>query len=234
MTRHDFGDGLGSILAHTHLNGGGWVADTARVAPGCFVGRDATVIGRSKVTDNVRVEGSASAREDSMLAGNVRIYDNVIVGGRSRLWGDVEVGGSVVILDDVRVTGDIKLGRGVKLTGDGTVMPAVAKRHIDRKPPPLTDPGMRSMVDKELAKLRARLFITLDELDAHAYTGVDLRMRLRGLRDTIIYDQPSYDVLNAVRNWMDYEVEGSEGQSELASSIVSTVESMVALSLGHG
>ena len=39
----DFGNGL--VDAHKHLNGGGWVADTAQVAETAYVGPNAQVYG---------------------------------------------------------------------------------------------------------------------------------------------------------------------------------------------
>ena len=41
--KHDFHDGQGSVFAHHHDNGGGWVADTAYVAPTVKVARHAAV-----------------------------------------------------------------------------------------------------------------------------------------------------------------------------------------------
>jgi len=37
-TNFDFGDGNGSVPAHKHMNGGGWVAETASVDASAFVG----------------------------------------------------------------------------------------------------------------------------------------------------------------------------------------------------
>jgi hypothetical protein len=48
---HDFGDGNGPVPAHRHPNGGGWVADTAGVASGVFVGKDALVYEDAEVLD---------------------------------------------------------------------------------------------------------------------------------------------------------------------------------------
>jgi hypothetical protein len=38
MTMFDFQDGIGPVPAHRHINGGGWVANTAFVAETAFVG----------------------------------------------------------------------------------------------------------------------------------------------------------------------------------------------------
>ena len=49
---HDFNDGLGSVPAHQHSNGGGWVADSATVANTAYVGPAAVVTGKARVEDS--------------------------------------------------------------------------------------------------------------------------------------------------------------------------------------
>ena len=49
MTTFDFG--FGPVSAHRHPNGGGWVADTARVAG------NALVFGYARVSGNARIYG---------------------------------------------------------------------------------------------------------------------------------------------------------------------------------
>ena len=56
---YDFQDGRGPVPAHQHPNGGGWVADTARVAASACVGRDAWVCGDAEVSGDARVYGDA-------------------------------------------------------------------------------------------------------------------------------------------------------------------------------
>ena len=48
-TNFDFGDGNGSVPAHKHMNGGGWVAETASVDASAFVGPEARVYGEARV-----------------------------------------------------------------------------------------------------------------------------------------------------------------------------------------
>ena len=49
----DFGNG--SVPAHRHSNGGGWVADTATVNPIAYIGQWARVYGEAQVFDAARV-----------------------------------------------------------------------------------------------------------------------------------------------------------------------------------
>ena len=59
MTTFDFDDGNGPVAAHQHPNGGGWVADTAKVADTSYVGPDAWVYGNAEVSGTARVSGDA-------------------------------------------------------------------------------------------------------------------------------------------------------------------------------
>ena len=64
----DFADGLGSVLAHRHKNGGGWVAVSATVSETAYVGRNARVYGNALVSGNARVYG------DARVYGNAWVY----------------------------------------------------------------------------------------------------------------------------------------------------------------
>jgi len=101
-SKHDFKDGRGRVFAHRHVNGNGWVADTAKVADSVLVTKwaqvyhNATVEGRVSVMDRSHVCGNAVVRD------NVRVRNNAIVSGRglvsedSQLWSNARVyGGSV-------------------------------------------------------------------------------------------------------------------------------------------
>jgi UDP-3-O-[3-hydroxymyristoyl] glucosamine N-acyltransferase len=79
MTTFDFDDGKGPVPAHKHYNGGGWVADTAKVADTAHVGRDARVYGNARVSDNARVFGSALVYGDAKVFGKSWVYNNAVV-----------------------------------------------------------------------------------------------------------------------------------------------------------
>ncbi len=59
-TTFDFG--AGPVPAHRHLNGGGWVADTARVDASVYVGSGAQVFGKARVFGDAWVFGKARVR----------------------------------------------------------------------------------------------------------------------------------------------------------------------------
>lgn len=101
-SKHDFKDGRGRVFAHRHVNGNGWVADTAKVADSVMVSKwaqvyhNATVEGRVRVRDRAHVCGNATVRD------NVQLRQHAVIGGRAhvsddcQLWANARVyGGSV-------------------------------------------------------------------------------------------------------------------------------------------
>ena len=55
MSRQVFDFGAGPVPAHRHEHGGGWVADTARVDAGAYVGPSAQVSGEAQVKRSCHV-----------------------------------------------------------------------------------------------------------------------------------------------------------------------------------
>ena len=88
----DFEDGNGPVPArrHTNQNGalGGWVAETAKVAPTCYVGENARVYGKA------RVFGSAS------VCGHAKVYGNAWVSGHTQVSGHAQVHGDASVFND--------------------------------------------------------------------------------------------------------------------------------------
>lgn len=61
----DFCDGKGLVPAHRHVNGGGWVANTAYVSDSAYVGPNAQVYGNARVRGEAWVHGSAKIKQSS-------------------------------------------------------------------------------------------------------------------------------------------------------------------------
>ena len=76
MTTFDFDDGKGPVPAHKHPNGGGWVADTAKVAKTAYVGAEARVYGNAMVFGNARVYGDARVYDNAGVYDNAKVYGN--------------------------------------------------------------------------------------------------------------------------------------------------------------
>ena len=82
----DFLDGKGPVPAHHHVNGGGWVADTAHVDNTAYVGLDARVYGTARVSGTAQVYG------------NARVSENAWVSGTAQVSGDAQVSVSPICL----------------------------------------------------------------------------------------------------------------------------------------
>lgn len=86
--KHDFQDGLGRVFAHRHINGGGWVADTAKVDDKVHVGKRASVYHHAVVKGNVVVQHYAQVCGGvtiDALTGSISISHHSIVGGRAEI-----------------------------------------------------------------------------------------------------------------------------------------------------
>lgn len=106
---------------HKHPNGGGWVADSAKVDDSVYVGPDAMVLGTSALTGNVRVEDHA------IVAGSATVKDNVVISGHAVVdgggmiydngwkFGSVELSGNAVVGDSAVVSGLCKISGNAKV-----------------------------------------------------------------------------------------------------------------------
>ena len=103
-SKHDFKDGKGKVFAHKHDNGGGWVADTAYVAPSVRVTRNAEVFDYAKIYDNCEISGHAK------VSGRARLFDNVALRQTARVMGNARLFDHVTLNDSSVVNGNARLG----------------------------------------------------------------------------------------------------------------------------
>ena len=85
------------IPAKRHINPdgteGGWVADTATVAPTAHIGANARVCGTARVYGNARVYGTAWVYGIARVYGNAWVYGNAQVSGNAWVSGNAQVSG---------------------------------------------------------------------------------------------------------------------------------------------
>lgn len=131
---------------HPHPNGGGWVANTSKVASSVRVGPKALVLGVSNITGNVKIDGTSFV-QDATISDNVQILgntnvtsarlsentivkDNTILNGtissgsalfkdNALLFGDT-FGGSVVVGGDDEIGGCVSSGVYLQFPNPGT------------------------------------------------------------------------------------------------------------------
>lgn len=111
-----FDFGRGPVRARRHVNPdgseGGWVAATAKVDPGAYVGRDARVFGTAsvrapaRILDSARIFGEAEVYGEATVGGRAEVSDNGRVYGNARVLGNARVTGYACVHGRARVSGD--------------------------------------------------------------------------------------------------------------------------------
>jgi hypothetical protein len=71
------------VAGRAHPNGGGFVANTAKVDPTAYVGPDAQVLGKAKVLGHARVEGYAVVKDNATVRDHARVSGHALVYGRA-------------------------------------------------------------------------------------------------------------------------------------------------------
>lgn len=107
--RHNFKDGCGVVLAHKHSNGGGWVADTARVDETCVV------------------ESRAQVYHTAQIRGYVVVANYAQVCGRAKVNGNSEITNRSYVAGDAHLT-DVKVRDWAIVTG-GRLIDCAVKEH---------------------------------------------------------------------------------------------------------
>ena len=101
MTTYDFKDGQGSVSAHRHARGNGWVSDSASVGSLVYVGPDAKVYGKAKVSGRADVHGNARVYGSAKVYGSARVYGEALVYGNAEVYGSAEVYGNARVFGSV-------------------------------------------------------------------------------------------------------------------------------------
>ena len=97
------------VKGHAHPNGGGFVADTAKVADTVYVAENAQVLGYADVSGNAKILGHA------VVAGTAKVSDNAVIGDSAC------VSGQAVISENARVLESALVTDACKVSGDATV-----------------------------------------------------------------------------------------------------------------
>ncbi len=95
MPTYDFGNG--PVSAHQHLNGGGWVADTAYVSDSVLIGPNALVYDMASVTDIAMIYDTAKVFGKARINNCVRVYGSAIVFGNTILSGASMIYGTAIV-----------------------------------------------------------------------------------------------------------------------------------------
>jgi len=106
---------------HTHPNGGGWVAESAKVADTVYVGKDAMVLGNANVSGYARIEdhavvaGSAVVKDSAVISGHAVVdgggwvYINGWVQANAEISGNAVITDSAVVATGCRISGNARV-----------------------------------------------------------------------------------------------------------------------------
>ena len=108
-TTYDFQDGNGPVPAHQHSNGGGWVADTAKVHETAYIGPDAKVFGNAEVIDYAKVDGNAKVSGHAKVSDYAKVYNDVVIFGAVKVSGNARVFGDAKLFNSAWVSGHAKV-----------------------------------------------------------------------------------------------------------------------------
>ncbi|MEE2785934.1 MAG: DUF6055 domain-containing protein [Myxococcota bacterium] len=93
------------VAGENHMNGGGFVADTATVAASAFVGPSAMILGRAEITGQARIEGRAT------VTGTARVRDQAVVKEHAWVGGHAQVSGTAQVFGSAQIEGGHIYGR---------------------------------------------------------------------------------------------------------------------------
>lgn len=108
---YDFKNGSGPVPAHQHVNGGGWVADTASADATVYIGPLAMVHGFASIRDYAYIDGQAD------IAGYAIVKDQACVRGNAVIRGSCEISEKAEIAGDVFLSGDVKINGRTVMNG---------------------------------------------------------------------------------------------------------------------
>ena len=116
-----------NVTGTGHLNGGGFVQNTATVDQGAFVSDKAVVCGTAKVKGTAKVLGNAQVKGNAEIKERALVYDNAKVSGNAVISGDARVFDSAKV-DGAKIYGKAKVygmakveGNGIEIYGDAQV-----------------------------------------------------------------------------------------------------------------
>ena len=104
-----------SIEGRFHANGGGFVALTADVAETVYVGKDAMVLGESRIKDQVKILDRSRVFSEAQISGQVVVSDNALISGKA------ELSGRAIVSGNSRVSGLSKVSGQVQVTDNAQV-----------------------------------------------------------------------------------------------------------------
>ena len=108
------------VSGHKHPNGGGFVADTARVADSVYVAENAQVLGYAEVSGNASILGHSVVAGAAKVSGNAIVGDSACVCGQAVISENARIIESAMVTDAYTVSGNATVKGTAFLYGKGT------------------------------------------------------------------------------------------------------------------
>ncbi len=102
-----------------HANGGGFVADTAKVDAGAYVGPQAMVLDKARVLGKARIEDRAVVRNEAEVAGDAIVRDDATIAEKAKVRARARVSGWAVVTGQATLDEDARVGEAVHIDGTG-------------------------------------------------------------------------------------------------------------------
>jgi carbonic anhydrase/acetyltransferase-like protein (isoleucine patch superfamily) len=109
------------VVCTAHTNGGGFVAETASVAPTVFVGPDALVLDTAEVTGDARIEGNAVVNGKARVSGSVIVSDYARITDNAEVGGNARVRGYAIVSGNARLSGNAKIMEHAVVSGSAVI-----------------------------------------------------------------------------------------------------------------
>lgn len=123
QSKHDFKDGFGRVPARRHINGKGWVANTAVVEDSVYVGPRCEIFNYACVTGSVRLEGNSKISGRAVVSGNVllknqaHIFGAAVVRDRTSVYDSGRISGTAHVSGLSRIFGTASISDSAQLIG---------------------------------------------------------------------------------------------------------------------
>ncbi len=117
----------GMAQGHYHSNGGGFVAETARVDDSVYVGKNAKVLGYATVTGNAQIKdyatvtGAAKVSGKAIISGHAVVAENATVKDNAIVSDSAGVMGNSIVSDNARVLESGLVFNNYNVSGNATV-----------------------------------------------------------------------------------------------------------------
>lgn len=117
----------GMAQGHYHSNGGGFVAETARVDDSVYVGKNAKVLGYTTVTGNAQIKdyaavtGAAKVSGNAIISGHAVVAENATVKDNAIVSDSAGVMGNSIVSDNARVLESGLVFNNYNVSGNATV-----------------------------------------------------------------------------------------------------------------